>query len=169
MARQHRRPSGVKRQVTWVGPADQGFVAVATGAKVILASFDPVSFGMDKPTVIRTRGQVAVRPEITTADLDLVGAIGLGIVSDEAFAAGVAAIPGPFDSADWDGWFVWQSFSYNYEFIDGTGFNFSVWNFEVDSKAMRKVSDGETMVVVIESQVGAMRISAPLRTLWKLS
>ena len=44
-----------------------------------------------------------------------------------------------------------------------------MFNTEVDSKAMRKVTDDETIVLVAESQVGAYKISMPLRLLLKLS
>jgi len=43
------------------------------------------------------------------------------------------------------------------------------WNFEVDSKAMRKVGENEVLVTIAESQGGAFNISTPLRTLVKFS
>ena len=148
----------------WVGPADQGYVAVASNTKVLIsfATFaEPV-------TVIRVRGQVSVFGA-ATGDLNIIGAFGMGIVSDEAFAAGVGSIPGPFSNADWGGWFVWRSFSYRIDFQDATGVNWPNWSFEVDSKAMRKLKSNETLVLVSESQQGAYSISTPLRTLTKLA
>jgi len=119
--------------------------------------------------VVRTRGGVSQRPNVTTSDQTLVGAYGLAVVTDRAFAAGVASVPGPFTDAGWDGWFVWRSFSFDIEFNDSTG----VWHpsiqQEVDSKAMRKITDDETVVLVAESQGGAFDISMPLRLLFKLS
>jgi len=164
------RGRGPQRQVTWVGPADQGYTAVATTAKVIIGSFDPAANGLAKPTVVRTRGQVSINGGTgQSADLEIVGAFGLAVVSDRAFAAGVASIPGPFSDAGWDGWFVWRSFNFTQEFLDATGIFLNFVNQEVDSKAMRKVTDDETIVLVAESQSGALKISMPLRMLLKLS
>ncbi len=174
MARSFRGGSrtvrGPRRQVTWVAPADQGYIALASTTKVLLASFSPEGAGMEKPTVVRTRGQLSIRPNVFSGDVDIVGAFGLGIVSAQALAIGITAIPGPFDDADWDGWFVWRSFSYRFELVDGTGdFYPASSDMEIDSKAMRKVADNEAVVIVMQSQIGAMSISAPLRLLFKLA
>ncbi len=171
MARPRNRgfTRSARRQLTWVGPAEQAYVTVTNGSKVIIASFDAATNGLPKPTVVRTRGEVSVVPTTFAADLDIIGAYGLAIVSDRAFAAGAASIPGPFTDAGWDGWFVWRSFSQHVEFIDGTGFLITRMAHEVDSKAMRKITDDETLVLMAESQAGAFKISMPLRFLFKLS
>ncbi len=70
---------------------------------------------------------------------------------------------------EWDGWFVWRSFAMKIDSVTQTGVFRSSWTQEVDSKAMRKVTDNETCVVVAESQSGAFQISMPLRVLLKLS
>jgi len=158
-----------KRQVTWVPPADQGYVAVAGSGATLIASFDPFASGFIKPTVVRTRGQVSVQLAAYSGDLSIVGAIGMGVVSDQAFGIGITAIPEPFDEAGWDGWFVWRSFSYRYEFHTAASSLKASWDFEVDSKAMRKISDNETIVIVAQSQSGAFEISTPLRLLFKIA
>ena len=171
MARPHRtfgRSGGATRQVTWVAPADQGYVAVAAGTAVILSSFDANVNNMPKPTIVRTRGVVSVKPAVGT-DIEIVGAIGVGIVSDEAFTAGVASIPGPWSEADWDGWFVWRSFAFSQTQLDATGSLLNSIQIEIDSKAMRKQSENYTMVTLAESQAAAFEISTNLRTLFKLS
>ena len=159
----HRQ--GARRLTQWIGPADQGYVAVASAGATLIASA-PFE---EQTTIVRNRGNVSIKITTVTADLDIVGAFGLGIVTAEAFAAGVGSMPEPFSDADWGGWMVWRSFSYHFEFITGTGSDFLVWDFEVDSKAMRKVSPNEVLVLIAESQVGAYSISTPLRTLVKLS
>ena len=160
---------GPKRQTTWVGPADQGYIAVATTAKVLVGSFDPEGSGLPKPTVIRTRGELSVIPNPLTATAEVVGAWGLAIVSDQAFAIGITAVPGPFDEADWDGWFAWGSFSFNWAVADATGRQHAAVTIVVDSKGMRKVTTNETIVLVAQSQTGAFQISMPVRLLLKLS
>ena len=158
-----------KRQVTWIGPSDQSFVQVNSGTKVLHSIFDPFISDMTKPTIVRTRGEVTVVPSVFTGSLDVVGAYGMAVVTDQAVAAGVASIPGPFSEANWDGWLVWRSFGFRLEFDDATGILQAGWRHEVDSKAMRKVSDNETVCMLVESQTGAFRISMQLRQLYKLS
>ncbi len=170
MARSHRVfTRGPRRLTNWIGPADQEYVTVSAGTKVIIASLDPDVANMVRPTIVRTRGNVSIKTNVATA-LTFVGAFGVGVVSNDAFAAGVASIPGPFSDADWHGWFVWRSFSYS-QIESGTGAN--VWqnhlNVEVDSKAMRRVSTNETVVLIAESQDDTFGISMPLRMLFKLS
>ena len=159
----HHNRSG--RLTQWIGPADQGYVTVAAGGSTLVSS---ASF--DQPlTVMRSRGQVSIIPTVLSADLNIVGAFGMAIVSAEALAAGITSIPDPFLDADWGGWYVWRSFSYRFEFADATGVNFPNWSFEVDSKAMRKLTVNEAIVLVAESQGGGFSISTPIRQLVKLA
>jgi len=171
MAHPRRRSGFVasKRQTTWVGPADQGYVAVASGAKVLVASFDPDSSSLKKTTLIRTRGMMSVRPATLSTGIDLIGAWGLAVVSDQAFGIGITAIPGPFTNAGWDGWFAWGSYSFSWDDATSVGRAIASIQFEVDSKGMRKVSDNETVVVVAEQQGGGATVSMPFRLLFKLS
>jgi len=168
-----RGRSGPKRLVSWLAPADQGFIGVASTAKVIVGSFTPALLvpSIDRATIVRTRGQVSVKFGAYTADLTIVGAVGMGVVSADAFAAGVASVPGPFSDADWDGWYMWRSFGYHWEVsaAGSTGQGRASNEFEVDSKAMRKIGTNEVCVIVAESQSGAFEINVPLRTLLKLS
>ena len=160
-----------KRQVTWIGTADQGYVAVASTAKVLLSSFDPFAVGIIKPTIVRTRGMYSIKPDVFTANLDIVGAWGVAIVSDDAFAVGITAIPGPFSDSNWDGWMAHEFFAVHLEDLGTaveTVFPADV-RFNVDSKGMRKVSDNETVVHVAESEIGNFLIAEPIRTLYKLS
>ncbi len=163
------RTSSSRRQVTWVGSADQNYVAVATGANVILQSFDAFANGMEKPTITRVRGQVSVGPQAGSADLDIVGAWGMAIVSNQAFAAGQASIPGPFDEDGWDGWLAHGYFSMKLDVTTDVGRLLIDRVQEIDSKGQRKVSDNETIVIMAESNTGAFDISLQFRMLLKMA
>jgi len=137
---------------------------------VVQQTFSPESASMNAPTIVRTRGIISIKLTSYAADLDFCGVLGMGIVSDEALAAGAASIPRPFDDADWPGWFVWEPFCSRFEFLDATGTKFPAalsWKF--DSKAMRKVRVNETVVVMVESQSGAFETAVFFRQLYKLS
>ena len=167
MARPHTRfqRGGAKRLTQWIAPADQAFEAVSSGGAALIQSAPFES----TETIIRHRGQCSVIPQTAGADVDIVGAVGVCIVSAEAFAAGVASVPEPFNDADWGGWMVWRSFAFRQEFSDATGILNQERTFEIDSKAMRKISPNEVLVTVAESQVGAFSIATPWRVLVKLS
>ncbi len=154
------------RLTQWIGPAIQSYVGVAAGGATIIASL-----AFEAPqTIVRTRGMVSVKPSVFTADAIIRGAFGIGIVSQEAFTAGVASVPEPFSDADWGGWFVWRSFAYVYEFHTAASTLRGSWEFEVDSMAMRRVSPNEVMVVVAESQGGpAFEVFDGTRHLVKLA
>ncbi len=123
------------------------------------------------PTVVRVRGEVSVMPTVTNTGVKIGFAYGLAVVSDEAFAAGAASIPGPFRDAAWGGWFVWGAG--RFEWVVGTNVGIlgqsANWSREVDSKAMRKIGTNETIVFMVESQIGALDISMHLRLLFLLS
>ncbi len=64
---------------------------------------------------------------------------------------------------------MWRSFSYTYEFHTAASSLLASWQFEVDSKAMRKAESNEVLVTVAQSNSGAYEISMPMRFLTKLS
>ncbi len=104
-----------------------------------------------------------------TADVLIVGAVGIGIVSAEAFTAGAASIPGPFSQAEWDGWMVWQPIQLTFEHFTSASALLSSVQAVVDSKAMRKVGANEVAVFMAESQAVAFDISVCIWTLIKLA
>ncbi len=83
------------------------------------------------------------------------GAYGLCVVSDEALAAGAAAIPRPFDDDDWPGWLVHGYYAGHLEFQSGTSELVVPIQYEIDSKGMRKVRPNESIVWVGESNSSA--------------
>jgi len=160
---------GPKRQTTWIGPADQAPVAVAANTKVIISSFDPFAQGFAKPTVVRTRGACEVQPQVDGVSITIIGAIGMAVVTDVALAVGVGSLPGPITDAGWDGWYVWRSFGYRMSVTSDIGRLINSFSFEVDSKAMRKVSDQESLVTIVESQAAALAFYDGTRTLLKMA
>ncbi len=132
--------SAPRRQTTWISSADQGYVTISAGAKTLIQSFDPQAAGLMAPTIVRTRGRLAVKSTQAAADAEVVGAVGMCVISDQAFAAGAGSIPGPFTDSGWGGWLAWEAVMISLQFVDGTGVFIDDRAFEFDSKAMRKVS-----------------------------
>ncbi len=171
MARGRRpRPKNRSRATTWVAPADQGSVSVASNTSVIISSFDPFAALLDASvTIVRSRGLLRVQPQTLTAGIEVNGAVGACVVTDQAFAAGAASIPGPWTNADWDGWFIWQEYSMRWDQATDVGRQIASIQYEIDSKAMRKVQANETVVLMAESQVGLIEAFFAPRMLFKLS
>ncbi len=157
------RSSGKRRLTEWSNLADQCSVQVSSGGATLISS---LSFE-DPGTIVRSRGIISVRPSAYTADVEICGAFGVGLVSSEALAIGVTAISEPFTDADWGGWMVWRPFNFRIEFISAVGvlFGDATVEIEIDSKAQRKVEPNSAMVFVAESQVGAFNIAEQVRLL----
>jgi len=131
-------------------------------------------------TITRVRGQVSMSLDLATAAGDgFNGAIGLGIVSSDAFTVGQSAMPGPFSDPEWPGWFWHRYWSLRGVAAQTAGENIArnavsgEDRFEIDSKAMRKQGDNETLFGMIETAVetgtAGMDVLADTRVLDKLS
>ena len=76
------------------------------------------------------------------------------VVSDQAEAIGITAIPTPITDIESDLWYLHQFFLGDFLFLTSAGFN-SPTGVEksIDSKAMRKVNDGQDVVLVGQSDI----------------
>ena len=88
---------------------------------------------------------VTVNPSVVNADLQIVGAFGIGVVSAEALAIGEAWSLPPL-----------RILGCRIEPLRS-------------SHTHRKIGANESLVMIAESQTGAFEISTPLRTLVMLS
>ena len=138
------------RTTTWTANTDGTESTIAAASKVLVANF---AFG-GPITVMRVRGLLTWRSDQVTADESVIGAFGMCVVTENAITAGVASIPGPFTNADDDVWFVHQFVYDRWEFQSGTGVHGGFTThvqYDLDSKAMRKGEDGQSVAVVWEN------------------
>ena len=104
----------------------------------------------DGITSVRLRGFFeAILTTVTGANDGYVGAIGVCIVSENAFGVGITAVPVPITDMAWDGWLYHRFFSLHGAGAVGDGAGVFT-RFEVDSKAMRKFKSTDIMVAVME-------------------
>ena len=163
---------GPRRLTNWgAGPggsAGQGFSA--SGAAILGGG---VQFG-SAGTVVRIRGSLsAFLSSYTSAGDGFHCAIGVGLASLAAFTVGIGSLPTPITELGWDGWLWHRLFDVHGSLAAGStavGVANSGVDIEVDSKAMRKVSD--EMVVfaaaeVVEAGTAAMTIHFDSRMLLK--
>ena len=166
-----RAPSQ-RRKVTWVGSVrSQVYQTVALDTKVLDQILDPKTLPnvqVQESTIVRTRGILSIRSDQAAVVEDQIGAVGFMLVTDEAVAAGAAAIPGPASEAGNDGWFVWVPFAQRGADV-GTMPTSNQYVF--DSKAMRKFQGGLQLVVMVENQssVFGLAFQISFRILVKLA
>jgi len=165
------RQSRSRRLTQWTaGPQTTDNILTGTGSVIWnlgITTSDPV-------TLIRTRGYAHV--QLQTADAagaGFVGALGIGIVSNPSFTAGVASVPTPLTDEEWEGWLWHQYFDVRAitatiaNGVNGVGNNF---RFEIDSKAMRVWDDETTLmgvIEVVESVNATLEFNARTRILLK--
>jgi len=103
-------------------------------------------------TIVRTRMELQLRSDQAAAIEFQRASFGLAVVSDQAVAVGVTAVPTPFTDMGSDLWFVHQNlWGDESNLTDRTRPSTYV---TIDSKAMRKVDIGQDIVVVAEFGTG---------------
>jgi len=161
-----------KRRTRW-GATDVLETNVPAGTTIIAARFTAVQLDVIGPplTVIRERGVALTASDQTAATELWEGAIGFAVVTEAAAAAGVASMPAPITDADWDGWYAWYGIQGVIKVGSNIGFDANGgYRTEIDSKAMRKVNDEESLVILVEnaSATTGFNFSMQGRTLFKL-
>ena len=137
-----------RRSTQWIGSADDtAFDNLAGSTKQLDQSF---AFA-EPATIVRTRGMLWIKSDQLAASEEPFGALGMMVASDEAVAAGAASLPGPFTEDFSDSWFVWLTWAAHQISVSSSPQAVQWGQFEIDSKAQRKVHDGDTVGVMIET------------------
>ncbi len=172
MARSFSRGNRGQRRLTqWGATAPETtFTALAAATAVLDSTF---TVGSDSPeTVVRIRGSFDVQSDQLAAQEEPFGAIGIAIVSDQAVAIGVTAIPTPYTDATSDLWMLHEFWSAPMTFgVDARGIAKIDQLVVLDSKAMRKITEDETLIIVVEngSATAGAEYRLDLRILAKVS
>ena len=174
MARRRQFGTSQRRRVGWSdGPGDISTFAAVTASSVAIVGNGAIALG-DGITVVRIRGILQLILTAASAPLDgFTGAFGICVVTEDAFAVGVTAVPDPVDDVGWDGW-MWHSF---YSLIQPIAFAAqsaatSNQTLVIDTKAMRKLHASDVIILVgehLESGTAAMIVVGGSRALTKLA
>ncbi len=175
MARQSRfrqmAPARAPRRVADWGIGPEGVVQRAASGSVLFPNgAQPV---VPEPTLVRTRGHVLLFLSSAVGVADgFDGAVGIGMVTDKAFAAGIASMPTPITDLGWEGW-LWHSFfSVKAVGAQSTVTTAAIQRITIDSKAMRKTGDEMVWFAALEATEGGeavLNASLNCRLLLKLS
>ena len=152
-----------RRKTSWEIGAQTGIDGAtrAVSSSSSLLAVSGVNSEVDGLTLIRTRGDLNLF--LTTCDAvgnGFHGAFGIGIVNENAFAAGIGSVLTPLTDEDWDGWFYHRYFgifsggpiaaataAQEALQINSTS---AALHVEVDSKAMRKLTEQMTIYAALE-------------------
>ncbi len=121
---------------------------VSANSKVLLFSF--ATLGDEEITVRRVRGLLQVQSDQTAASELQLGAMGAGIFSTNAIAAGIASLPDPVTDVSDDIWSVYAHIGQTMQFVSAVGIepHFSTL-YEIDSKAMRRIPEGYAIAFIV--------------------
>jgi len=159
---------GVRRRETlWIG-ASFFDTTLAASTSVLIASLNAGALALRPFTVVRARSRIMIRSDQEAASETSRAAFGMCVVSDQASAIGISAVPTPGTDSASDAWFMFEFLPHHLAVTPaGTGPSYST--YDADSKAMRKVEDGFDVIQVGE-QVAAVGcvVTGAVRMLVKL-
>jgi len=162
-----------RRRTGWdAGPALARSVVSSAGVTLWPTGAAAAQDGL---TIVRIRGEFAINLTVVTSAGDgfASAAIGLCVVTGDAFAAGITAIPTPLADISWDGWMFHQLIAHlTARQTAPLNVAFSALRIPIDTKAMRKIRDTDVLVGVLEmgTEVGnaSAQVSGVTRALVKL-
>ncbi len=152
-----RRAGGRRRETLWLGIGEVTNVLVGGNAVVLSQTLNAAALALTPFTVVRTRINWFMKSDQTAALEIPQAAIGACVVSEQSDAIGVTAVPTPFTDLSSDLWFMHEILACGFTFVTGAGFDAigGVWK-DIDSKAMRKVEDGQTIIFALENSANSL-------------
>ena len=147
-----RGSAGAPRRETLWAPIAPTRTAINGGGSALIASASASEDALRPYTVIRTHLYCSIVSDQVIASEDQMVAVGLAIVSDQASAIGITAVPTPITDLESDAWYLHQWLVNGVTFLDATSLQSNVNKSATwDSKAMRRVEDGFDNILVIEA------------------
>ena len=144
-----------RRETLWLEVPLVNTTLAAGGSAILSHVLTTAEKALRPFTVIRTRLIFHVASDQVSADETQACALGVAVVSDQAVAIGITAVPTPSTDRASDLWLVFDEM-YSRVTVGGTADSVGVYGVlrDVDSKAMRKVEEGSDIVIVQESDAG---------------
>ncbi len=163
-----RRGGVMRRETHWVGEPFSTTTIASTNGVAIISSLTAVGLALRPFTVIRSRGYIHVESDQDAVTERYGAAVGYCVVSEQATAIGVTAVPTPDTDQDSDLWLMLeQLFGRLHVTTDISRFESGIGR-QYDSKAMRKVEDGQDLILVAECPTTSGNIMIMGRQLLKL-
>ena len=154
MARNFRtvmRNGRPRRETDWFSVDTGSFNIGAASTATLFASLSASALAARPFTIVRTRLTWFCHSDQSIATEVWGGAIAMAVVSDQASASGVAAIPTPITDQFSDLFYVYDEQYGEFTFKTGVGMEEIGRVVKIDSKAMRKVNADQDVVLVGET------------------
>ena len=159
-----QRSGGARRETQWLELVATEVAISGASTAVFILSLSTAEKALRPFTIVRTHFNWHVRSDQLAATEEYQSAVGMCVVSDQASAIGVTAVPTPFTDLASDLWFVHSIMANQFIFVSAIDFEAnSGISKDIDSKAMRKVEEGQDVAVVLENSsisAGSVIISA---------
>lgn len=167
-----------RRKTAWgFGPDSAQQSLTSTGQT--LWSTGVVLVAEVEATIVRLRGEILFQLDLATSAGDgFTGAVGIGIVTSDAFAIGAGSMPGPLTNSDAQLWMWHQFITIRGVAAQSQGADigrnaFADVRYQIDSKAMRIFHNNETLFGMtefgVETGTAGVVQSADVRVLAKLT
>ena len=158
MARRHSsfRGRGQRRETSWLD-IEITAATLGAGAATITHQLSATELAKRPFTIVRTYLEVLLESDQIVATERQLGAVGICVVSDQAVAIGITAVPTPDTDLASDLWLLNKVILNKFTFSSAVGIQTPAGTlYSIDSKAMRKVNDDQDVVIVAELTGGSL-------------
>ncbi len=146
----------VRRQSLWLFLTPTRTTLSAANSAVLSNSLSAAALALRPFTVVRSRGTMHLESDQSAASEFYQCSSGLCVVSSQAVAIGVTAVPTPETDRGSDLFLMYETLESGFELGDATGFqNTTGVRKDWDSRAMRKVVDDQDLILVSETSVAS--------------
>ena len=139
----------MRRETSWLA----GLFAtdtVAASTALLLTQLNAAALALRPFTVVRVRGILQITSDQAAANESQFAGFGMAVVTTQAAAIGITAVPTPVTDNGSDLFFLYQSIMARRQVSTGVSVSEAGKVLEIDSKAMRKVEDGQDLISVVE-------------------
>ena len=146
------RRGGARRKTLWAAVVPTEDTITGASGAILLTSLSAAGLALRPFTVIRSVGSLYVTSDQVANSETQAVAWGACVVTDQAVAIGVTAVPTPIVDVNSDAWFAY-AFAWNAtQVASSIGMGFAAGTVtHFDSRAMRKVEEGQDLITVIET------------------
>ncbi len=140
-----------RRETAWISVPDVA-ASLGAGISVLTGSLNAAALALRPFTIVRVRGWIHCRSDQVAANENVAASWGYAVVSDQASAIGVTAVPTPITDRGSDLFFVYESMFTRFQVSSAVGWSgdFGIQR-QFESKAMRKVNEDEDVVLTVEN------------------
>ncbi len=143
-----------RRETLWFAGSYIESLFTSGGISILISGLSAAALALRPFTVIRSRGYLSVQPDQTAATESQLCGYGACVVSDQSVAVGAGSVPTPVTDSGSDLWFLYEPFLQEFQFqsaVGSGGVGRMGMERTLDSRAMRKVEDGQDIITVGET------------------